>query len=105
MTGSASKSWLPTRKWLAGVVTAVSGWVIALLHVGTLTISLKILGVTIIAQALVSYLVPNLPTPGGVPLKNPGRARQRGYTVIELLVGLAVFIIVVLLLVKLIDRL
>lgn len=67
-TVAAKRSAIPTKKWIATQVTAATGWVIALVNVGHWTASLKILGVAIISQALIGYLVPNDNTPGGVPV-------------------------------------
>lgn len=62
------KSWLPTNKWFATQVTAVSAWLVALINNGwDLTASLQIMAVGIVAQAIIGYLVPNESTPGGVP--------------------------------------
>jgi uncharacterized protein involved in response to NO len=64
---NASKTWFPTRKWLAAQVVALgaiasswaaSGWD------GTETN----LMIAWVIQAAVTYLLPNQDTPGGVPL-------------------------------------
>lgn len=92
------RSAAPTRKWIATQVTALTGWVIALINVGHWTATIKIALVTIIGQALIGYLVPNDPTPGGVK-------SQRGYTAIELLVGLVVVLVCLVVIVKLLALL
>jgi hypothetical protein len=57
----------PTRKWLATQVTAAGGLVTAWLVAGAWNTTLSVAAVTLVVQALVGYLVPNLPTAGGVP--------------------------------------
>jgi hypothetical protein len=63
---------LPTRKWWATQVTALAGLITAWLVAGAWDRPLSITAVTLGAQALVGYLVPNLPTPGGVPVGSDG---------------------------------
>lgn len=59
---------LPTRKWWATQVTAFAGLVAAWISAGGWNQQLSVAAVALLAQAIVGYLVPNLPTPGGVPL-------------------------------------
>lgn len=57
---------MPSRKWWATQVTAVTGWVVALIQAGAVNDSLKIAGVAILSQALIGWLVPNDPAQAGV---------------------------------------
>ena len=66
----AEKSLLPTNKWLAARVTAAAGIVILFITTDKWDDEEWIATVTLVAEALVSYLVPNKETAGGVPLKN-----------------------------------
>lgn len=59
---------LPTRKWMATQATAVAGLAAAWISAGGWNQQLSLATVALLAQAIVGYLVPNLPTPGGVPL-------------------------------------
>jgi hypothetical protein len=60
----------PTRKWWANLVIALAGWGTAFVNGGTRwTETIIIVLIGIVAQALVTWLVPNLGTPGGVPVK------------------------------------
>jgi len=69
MTGT-EKSHAPTRKWWAQQVALVAGWLVSLIQAGwEVTPSIQIAAVGIVAAAIVSYLVPNESTPGGVPRK------------------------------------
>jgi hypothetical protein len=47
-------------------VTAVTGWVIALIQAGQLNDTLKIAWVTILSQAVLGWLIPNDPAQAGV---------------------------------------
>ena len=62
---------LPTRKWLATQATAVAGLAAAWISAGGWNQQLSLAMVALLSQAVVGYLVPNLPTPGGVPLASP----------------------------------
>lgn len=57
---------MPSRKWYATQVTAVTGWVIALIQAGTFNDTLKIAAVTIFSQAALGWLIPNDPAQAGV---------------------------------------
>src|SRR4051794_11230175 len=93
-----NSSLIPTRKWFATQVTALAGWAIALINVGHWTATIKITLVTIIAQALIGWLVPNDLTPAGVPLRRPRRRkRERGYAGVNL-IGVVLLLIVIVLL-------
>jgi hypothetical protein len=63
---SSASPW-PTRKWWATQVTAVAGLVIAWITVGNWNQQLSIALVTLVAQALVGYLTPNLSAPSPAP--------------------------------------
>lgn len=86
---------MPTRKWFATQVTALTGWAIAFVTANfhwTTTIIIAL--VTIVSQAAVGWLVPNTLTPGGVPARaHKARRRRRprgesGLTAVGLLVGI-----------------
>ena len=68
---------LPTRKWLATQVTALAGLVAAWISAGDWNQQLSVAAVALLAQAAVGYLVPNLATPGGVPLASSPSAGGR----------------------------
>ena len=79
---SPDKSRMPTNKWLATQVTAtaalLTGWVTA--EHWNKTLSTTAIGLA--AQAIVSYVLPNAESPGGVPAKK-GAAGSR----VEVTVG------------------
>lgn len=64
------KGVLPTRKWIATQVTATSAFAIAWVTSGAWNSTLSIALIGLISQAVISYLVPNAETPGGVPTKS-----------------------------------
>jgi hypothetical protein len=64
----AASPW-PTRKWWAAFVTALAAFLVNWIQAGELSKEILIALVGVCAQAAVSYLVPNAPTPGGVPVK------------------------------------
>jgi hypothetical protein len=70
-TGAQEKSLLPTRKWWAAFVTSIAGVVVMGISADAFSIEVKIALVWAIAQAAITWLVPNADTPGGVPLKKP----------------------------------
>jgi hypothetical protein len=78
---SSDKSKLPTNKWLATQVTAaaalLTGWVTAEHWNKTLTTT----AIGLVAQAIVSYVLPNSENPGGVPPKKATAPAQVGVTV------------------------
>lgn len=65
----AVKSWRPTNKWWAALVTVTGSWVANLITAGSFTKTIAIALVGIVAQMIVAYLVPNSDTPGGVPMR------------------------------------
>ena len=64
-----AKSNLPTRKWWAMFITSVAAFLVNWVNAGTFGKELTIALIGLVAQALVTYLIPNSDTPGGVPLK------------------------------------
>ena len=66
----AQKSAWPTRKWWAGLITAVAALAVNLIETGQFSKEIAIALVGLVAQALVVYIVPNDNTPGGVPLRS-----------------------------------
>ena len=60
----------PTRKWWAGLITALAALAVNLIETGQFSKEIGIALVGLIAQALVVYMVPNDNTPGGVPLRS-----------------------------------
>lgn len=64
------RSLWPTRKWWAGLITAVAALAVNLIETGQFSKEIGIALVGLIAQALVVYVVPNDNTPGGVPLRS-----------------------------------
>ena len=58
-------SWWPTRKWMAGLVTAVGGLLVNWITAGEMTKEIKIAAISVAVTAVVSYLTPNAMTPGG----------------------------------------
>ena len=64
------KSWLPTRKWLFGVVTAAAAFLVTWISAGEFNKEIKIALVGLAASALTSYLVPNNKNPGGYPARS-----------------------------------
>ena len=70
-----AKSKWPTNKWLATQVTAMAalltGWVTA----GEWNKTLSTTMIGLVAQAVVSYVLPNAESPGGVPAKKASPAQ------------------------------
>ncbi len=58
---------LPTNKWYAARITAIAG--IAIMYVTTdgWDDEETVAAITLVSEALIAYLVPNSPKPGGVP--------------------------------------
>jgi hypothetical protein len=59
----------PTRKWWAALITAAAAWVVNYIQEGMFDKTIIIALIGVVAQAAVSYLVPNSNDPGGVPPK------------------------------------
>lgn len=62
--------WVPTNKWVVARVVAVQGWLVAFIEAGGDlgdNTTLQILGVTLIAESLTSYLTPNTEPDDGTP--------------------------------------
>lgn len=55
----AQASRIPTRKWLATQVTAVSAFIVAWITQGAWDKTLSIALIGLVSQAVLSYLVPN----------------------------------------------
>ena len=74
---SPARSKWPTNKWCATQVTGtaalLTGWVTA----GEWNKTLSTTMIGLVAQAIVSYVLPNAESPGGVPAKKAGPARVR----------------------------
>ena len=66
LTEPVEGSWLPTRKWLAGLIGGLTPIVISAIESGWDN-SETTAAVTLVSGLLVAYLVPNQPTAGGVP--------------------------------------
>ncbi|GLW65114.1 hypothetical protein Arub01_33580 [Actinomadura rubrobrunea] len=63
------KSLLPTRKWWAALITALTAVLINWVQAGHVTKEILIALIGVVSQAAVAYLVPNESTPGGVPVR------------------------------------
>jgi hypothetical protein len=59
----------PTRKWWATQVTALAALAVMYFTTGSWNTEESVAAVGVVSQALIAYLVPNDPTPGGVPPK------------------------------------
>jgi hypothetical protein len=57
----------PTNKWIAARVTAIAGIAIMAVTTDGWDDEETVAAITLVSEALVSYLVPNADTPGGVP--------------------------------------
>jgi hypothetical protein len=75
---SASKSWLPTRKWWAMLVVALGTLAVNWINTGQFTKEIAIALVGLLVQAATTYLVPNQDTPGGVPTSRSGTTSRQG---------------------------
>jgi len=58
---------MPTRKWWAARVTALAGLLIMFVATGGWGAEETVAIITLVSESLVSYLIPNESTPGGVP--------------------------------------
>lgn len=67
----ATKSLWPTRKWWAATVTAIVALATMYLSTHEFSPEFQIALLGAIGQAIVTYLLPNVDAPGGVPLKPP----------------------------------
>lgn len=61
----AQASWIPTRKWLAAQITALTAFVVAWVNLGSWDKTLSIALIGLISQALLSYLIPNVDQSSG----------------------------------------
>jgi hypothetical protein len=57
----------PTRKWWATQVTALAALAVMWATTGTWDTEETVGAIGLVSQAAISWLVPNDPTPGGVP--------------------------------------
>jgi len=67
----AEPSRLPTRKWIAAQVTALAAIAVMYITTGAWDTEESVALIGWLVQAATTYLVPNEPTPGGVPLSKP----------------------------------
>jgi len=58
---------LPTNKWWAARVTALAGIAVMAVTTDGWDDEETVAAITLASEALVAYLVPNSPSPGGVP--------------------------------------
>lgn len=63
------KSWKPTKKWFAALVTSASGILLSVIESGEFGATEESALKVAIAALVVAYLFPNADTPGGVPVK------------------------------------
>ena len=68
-TITTAEELVPTRKWFAAQIAAVATLVVAWLNADEWNKTLTVALVGLVAQALITYIVPNQETPGGVPVK------------------------------------
>jgi hypothetical protein len=68
MEPDTQSSLRPTRKWFVAQVTALCGIAIMWATTGTWDTEETVAAITWFGQATATWLTPNLPTPGGVPL-------------------------------------
>ena len=69
----ADTSWIPSRKWFATQVTALTALIVAWVNAGSWDKTLTIALVGLVSQAIIGYLIPNSdsakhdapPPPGG----------------------------------------
>lgn len=66
---TSTKSLRPTNKWVAARIVAAAGLLTLLVTTDAWDDEEWIALIALVSEALVSYLVPNANTPGGVPLK------------------------------------
>ena len=65
----ATKRWWPTRKWWAATVLAAVAVATLWVTKGAFDRDVAIAVIGAVGQAVVSYLLPNQDTPGGVPVR------------------------------------
>lgn len=70
VTRGTESTWWPTRKWWAAQVATVATLLVAWVNAGEWNKTLTVAVVGFASQALITYLVPNQPTPGGVPVRH-----------------------------------
>lgn len=64
------KTWVPTRKWLATQVTALTALGVMYVTTGEWNTEETIAAIALVSQAALGYIYPNQETPGGVPVEN-----------------------------------
>ena len=67
---------LPTRKWIAAQVTGTAAFMTAWVSAGEWNSTLSIALIGLFAQGVISYLLPNADTPGGVPVRHDTLVRN-----------------------------
>jgi hypothetical protein len=65
---AVKKTWVPTRKWFYAQAIALGGLATSAIQSGWDETE-SVLAVGIVVQAIVTYVLPNEDTPGGVPVK------------------------------------
>ena len=55
---------MPSRKWIAARITAITGLVLMLITTGSWDQEESVMALTIVSAALVSWLTPNAEPPG-----------------------------------------
>ncbi|GAA1016256.1 hypothetical protein Aple_020870 [Acrocarpospora pleiomorpha] len=66
---TTQKTWRPTNKWWAMLVTASGAVAVNWINAGEFDKQIAIALVGVVVQAVATYLLPNQDTPGGVPVK------------------------------------
>jgi tetrahydromethanopterin S-methyltransferase subunit D len=69
--GTVQRGWLPTRKWLAGLITGLLTIVGHAVATSAWDKAEWAEVLTLASSLAVAYLVPNAPTPGGAPDATP----------------------------------
>jgi hypothetical protein len=87
----------PTRKWFAALIGGATPIIITAIESGWDRAETAA-AVTLVSGLLVAYLVPNEPTPGGVP------DGERGYSLVEALLVVFLALVVLLLLLAVLGR-
>lgn len=64
-----SRSFMPTRKWFATQITAITALITSWILQGEWNKALTISVIGLLSQAAVGYLVSNADTPGGIPVR------------------------------------
>ena len=67
---AAQKSWMPTRKWVVATVFAIGAVATLWVTKGSFDRDVAVALIGAAVQAVATYIMPNLDTPGGVPLRS-----------------------------------